>query len=178
MDILGYVFLNSITLTLIFAGVAKMLSFTNTIDTIIKIGIFPKKISKAVGVFMPLFEITTAGFLIIKLNKLIVILILGYLLFFIGLNFKYTMEKKEIKCCCYGKFIESRLGKSGLIHYVYLLILFGIGYMCINKSIINTLYLYEIHEFQILVIIVISFILMINGFIIRSMFEKFGVKEW
>jgi len=68
MDIFGCIFLNSITLTLIFAGVAKMLSFTNTIDTIIKIGIFPKKISKAVGVFMPLFEITTAGFLIIKLN--------------------------------------------------------------------------------------------------------------
>lgn len=177
MDILGYIFFSSIALTLIFAGISKIISYSNTIDTIKKIGIFPKKISKVVGIFMPLFEITVAVFLIIKSSKLIVILILGYVLFFIGLNFKYTIEKKEIKCCCYGKLIESKLGKGGLIHYSYLLVLLVIGYICVDKSIINVINSYQTDSCKIPVIIIISFLLMINGFLIRSMIEKYRLKE-
>ncbi|MDU1117059.1 MAG: MauE/DoxX family redox-associated membrane protein [Clostridium butyricum] len=179
MDILGCIFFSTITITLIFAGISKMISYKNTIDTIKKIDIFPKRISNVVGIFMPLFEVIMALLLIIKSNKLIiVILILGYLLFFIGLNLKYTMEKKEIKCCCYGKIIQSKLGKGGLIHYLYLLVLLVIGYKCVNKSIINIINLYKIDSYRILVIIVVSFLLMINGFLIRSMIEKYGLKEW
>ncbi|MBY6932192.1 MauE/DoxX family redox-associated membrane protein [Clostridium botulinum] len=176
MNILGCIFFISIALTLIFAGVAKMLSYTNTIYTIKKIDIFPKKIVNVIGISMPIFEIVAAVFLIIKLNKLIIILLIGYLLFFIGLNLKYIIEKKDVKCCCYGKFIESKLGKGGFIHYLYLLFLLIIGYTCVSNSIINILNLHEIEK--ILVIVFISFLLMINGFLIRSVIEKYGLKEW
>ena len=80
MNILGCIFLISITLTLMFAGSTKMLSYSNTIDTIKKMGIFPEKIGNIIGVFMPIFEIVVAVTLIIKSNRLAIILIIGYLL--------------------------------------------------------------------------------------------------
>lgn len=178
MNIFGCIFLISITLTLMFAGSTKILSYSNTINTIKKMGIFPEKIGNIIGVFMPIFEIIVAMILIIKSNRLVIILIIGYLLFFIALNLKYTVEKKEVKCCCYGSFIESKLGKAGLIHYLYILIILIIGYVCLNNPIINILNVNQISKEQILEIIILSFLLTINGFMIRSVIEKYGLRKW
>ena len=177
MVILCCIFCGAVSLTLVFAGISKILSYSNTINTITKIGIFPKQITRIIGIFLPLFELISALFLILIKSKIIFLLLIGYLLFFIGLNLKYTIEKKEVKCCCYGKFIESKLGKAGLIHYLYLLLVLIISYSCKYVPITIMLKLYQVDITKILLIILNSILLMINGFIIRTMIEKFGFKE-
>ncbi|NMF07936.1 MauE/DoxX family redox-associated membrane protein [Clostridium beijerinckii] len=178
MNILGSIFFIAITITLIFAGAAKMISYSNTIYTIKKVGIFPEKISKAIGIFMPIFEIIIAVFLMVNPNKLTIVSTLGYLLFFIALNLKYAIEDKEIRCCCYGKFIESKLGIGGFIHYLYLLVLLIGGYACINNSIIDILNQNGIYDYMIFIIVTVSICIMVNGFLIRSIVEKYRVRKW
>ena len=173
MNYLQNVFLLSISLTLVFAGLMKIIWYKNTIKSIKKIGIFPEKISNIIGIFMPLFEINMAWLLLFSLNKIVIISIIGYILFFLSINLKFVFERKTIKCCCYGKAIQSNLGKGGLIHYFYLLLDFVIGllYTLNNNQLFSNIKVNNLE--QLIFFIVCSCLIFINGITLRVLVEKY-----
>lgn len=115
----------SLIIMLLFGGILKLFNFKYTRKTILELKFFPKIIEKYIGVVLPCFEIImsfTIGYL---KNNLVYAPVLAYLLFFIGMNLTFMYEDK--KCCCYGKILPSKLGKGGVIHYLYWVIIVALA---------------------------------------------------
>ena len=167
--LLGYVLRLAISSSFILAGISKLFSFNEAKKFPEKIGLFQGKLGRAMGGCMPFLELFLGILSILYNNYLLNIFIFGVLLFFIVLNLKFTLEKKESKCFCYGKLIDTKIGKGGLVHYLYQFIIFLISVIILKKeSNINI-----ISEF--FIIFILSFLIFINGMIIRRVIEKLNI---
>lgn len=161
----------SVAFVLLFAGLSKLIWIKHTSRFARDMGLFPKKIGAAIGFFMPLIELVTGIGLMLSNNPIINIVVFGIIMFFIAINIKSVIEKKEVSCFCYGKIIKTKFSKGGLIHYVYLLFALLISLLTIHTRgdafIIDGYMLID----QVL-IIGIAFFMFINGILIRLVLDK------
>lgn len=156
----------SLSLILFFSGITKLVYFRNTMDTMKRIEVFPDKYVNYIAIILPIFELTQAILLIIKSNIVTQVLIIGYLLFFILLNLKTYLGGEKKECCCYGKFLKSKLGLGGLFHYLYWLIII------VCSIIINSIQIFQYQVEKNFCFYIIGICIVINGLVIRMLIES------
>lgn len=163
------VFRLAIMFSFIIAGFSKLFSLNEAKKFPEKIGFLSGKYGEIMGGGMPFIELIIGLFGIIYNNYIINIMVMAILLFFILLNLKYTLERKDSKCFCYGKLINTKIGKGGLIHYLYQLMIFVLSIIGLNGK-INVINLAEL-----LNLVILAFLMFVNGIIIRRFIEKLGI---
>lgn len=157
----------SLCLLLSFSGISKLIYYKNTIATMKRIEVFPDKYVNYIAIILPIFELTQAIILIIKNNIVTQVLIIGYLLFFILLNLKTYIGGEKKECCCYGKFLKSKLGLGGLFHYLYWLIIIICSIIVESSQIFQ--YQFEKNT---CCFYLIGICIVINGLVIRLLIES------
>lgn len=170
MGLLGMILKLSVSLTFIFAGFAKLIQIRNSSRFVKKLGIFPEKVGAMLGFFMPIIELVVGFTMIFNNNIYIEIIALAIIMFFIGLNLKAVLDKKELECFCYGKLIKTKIGASGLIHYLYLLICL-ISSFFVNAEKITKL-IYDYNFINQVFIIMAAMLIFINSIIIQVVIDK------
>lgn len=116
-----------------FGGISKVIYFPYTKNTISKIEFINKPLSSILPYGMPAFEIAVPILCILfGENILIYFLLFVYYLAFIVMNLASMND--EVECCCYGKFMKSKLGLGGVVHYTYFLI---VNFMAIYCHLFN-----------------------------------------
>lgn len=98
------------------------------------------------------------------------IIAIGLIVMFILINFKVIVEKKQKKCFCFGKIIETKLGYGGLIQCL-LLLLSIIPNIIFNGTNLSTVLTHKEHLMYGLEIIIISVFWTITLILIRLIFE-------
>ena len=114
------IFLVSIIIAMYFGGFSKIIFFPYTKKTIQKISFIKKPFDKIMSFGMPVFELCVPTlFLVFGENIFLYGLTIMYYFVFIAMNL--TSMYDDVDCCCYGKFMKSKLGLGGVIHYLYFL---------------------------------------------------------
>lgn len=161
------IFLLAILISMFFSGISKIIFFPYTKRTIQKITFIKNPINKWMPYLMPTIEIVVPLLIfIIGENLLLYSLIMLYYFVFIALNL--TSMYDDIDCCCYGKFIKSKLGVGGVIHYVYFLFVEFLSIYCylFNGTLI-TIYM----EKNLYIRFFVAVLLCVNGLIYRKILE-------
>jgi hypothetical protein len=156
----------ALALLLIISGLLKIIYFNYTYNTIKKIDIFPSNSIYIVAISLPFFEIVQGLLLIFYVNIITYFMLIAYLLFFMIINIKSYIGKEIKECCCYGKFIKSKLGLGGFIHYTYWLIILFFTIFCYKY---NIFVIQNILDFKVWIILII---LILNGLLIRILLER------
>ncbi|WP_369695517.1 MauE/DoxX family redox-associated membrane protein [Alkalibaculum bacchi] len=134
------------------------------------LGIFPPKIGSILGFFMPFVELFVGLGLLLFTRVYILVIAYGIIFFFLALNMKFILERKEMNCFCYGNILESKLGKGGFIHYIYLLVALGVGSMSIDQDIIKVIY--NVDSINLVFVILTMLLLAANSIIIQLVIDK------
>lgn len=163
-NLVGLIFRVSMIVSLLFAGIAKLVWIKNTISSIKKMQFFPKVIEKYIGILMPLLEIFLGMAFLFSNSIWIFGIYVGYLLFFIFMNLRFYADNIEIDCCCYGKLLPSKLGLGGLLYYVYELITGVMSFVMLKETVISNINNWNY-------IISFAFIVVIGGLIMRREYE-------
>lgn len=132
------IFLVSILIAMYFGGFSKILFFSYTKKTIKKIAFIKEPFDTIMSFGMPVFELGVPTlFLVLGENIFLYCLITMYYFAFIAMNLSFIYD--EVDCCCYGKFIKSKLGLGGGIHYLYYLCIDFLAMYCcfFNGKIVN-----------------------------------------
>lgn len=170
MNELGLMLITSVAFTFLFAGFSKMLWIKDSSRFARNLGLFPPKVGAILGLCMPLMELAIGIGMIMSNSPLVSIFALGIIMFFIILNLKAIIDKKGLSCFCYGNIIKTKLGQGGFIHYIYLLFTALSGFVTIESTLIKGIHTYTV--FNLILICSISFLLFINGIIIRLVLDK------
>jgi len=166
----GIMLITSVAFTFIFAGFTKLISIKDSSRFARKLGLFPPRVGAILGFCMPLMELTVGIGIIISNNSLIYVGALAVIMFFIIINFKSILDKKGLSCFCYGNLIKTKLGPGGFIHYIYLLFAVLLGFFISESNLSNVLNGYA--AVNLILICGISFLIFINGLIIRMVLDK------
>ena len=152
----------AITLMLVFSGTLKLIYFKYTKSTIMRLEIFPPKMAKMVPYGMPVAELAMAiGFA--AGYKIVGVVYLAYLLFFVLLNFKTFTSNEKKECCCYGKLIRSKLGLGGMLHYLYWIAVLIVAIFC--RPVLPT-------EETMLIHYAVGVLVVVTGLFIRMIVES------
>lgn len=117
------IFLTSIIIAMYFGGIAKLLFFPYTKRTIKKISFIKEPMDKIMPFAMTIFELSVPTlFIVLGENVWLYSLTTFYYFLFIAMNL--TSMYDDVDCCCYGKFMKSKLGLGGVVHYLY--------FLCVN----------------------------------------------
>lgn len=170
MNELGIMLTTSVAFAFLFAGFSKALWIKDSSRFASNLGVFPPKLGAILGLFMPLMELVAGVGMLINNSPLIMILGVAIIMFFVILNLKAIMDKKSLSCFCYGNIIKTKLGQGGFIHYIYLLFTVLIGFFTTKSTLINVISEYEM--INLILICSISFLIFINGVIIRLVLDK------
>lgn len=123
------IFLTAILISMCFGGISKLIFFSYTKRTIKKIKFIKDPINKVMPFAMPVFELgVPLLFVIMGENLWLYCLTTLYYLAFIAMNL--TSMYDNVECCCYGKFMKSKLGIGGGVHYIYFLIINFLAIYC------------------------------------------------
>lgn len=123
------IFLMAIMIAMYFGGFSKLIFFPYTKKTIQKITFIKEPIDKIMSFGMPVFELGVPTlFLILGENIYLYGLTIIYYFVFIAMNL--TSMYDDVDCCCYGKFMKSKLGLGGVIHYLYFLCMDVLAIYC------------------------------------------------
>lgn len=106
-----------------------MFFFPYTKKTIQKISFIKEPLDKIMSYGMPVFELGVPTlFLVLGENIYLYSLTVIYYFVFIAMNL--TSMYDNVDCCCYGKFMKSKLGLGGVIHYLYFLCIDVLAVYC------------------------------------------------
>lgn len=145
------IFLTAILISMCFGGISKIIFFPYTRNTIRKIKFIKEPLNSIMPFAMPLIEIGIPMlFTFVGENLCLYCLTTMYYLVFIAMNL--TSIYDNIDCCCYGRFMKSKLGIGGVVYYIYFLIInfFAIYCMLFNDRVLfinleNNLYIHMLY---------------------------------
>ena len=107
------IFLTSILISMCFGGISKMVFFPFTKRTISKIKFIKQPINKIMPFIMPIFELAVP-LIFIFMGECILLYCLTTIYYFVFIAMNLTSMYDNVDCCCYGKFLKSKLGMGGL----------------------------------------------------------------
>ncbi len=160
-------FIMAICITMLFGGVLKVISFNDTKTKIQNIKLFASPFNIIFPYAMPVFEILIPLFVYCMGESVAVfILITAYYFFFVAINL--TSIYDEIDCCCYGKFMKSKLGLGGVVYYSFYLCLDIVAVYCYKWNIHTRWIQFEKNE---LLKILLAVVLVVSGLLVRRAIE-------
>ncbi|MGM1034807.1 MAG: MauE/DoxX family redox-associated membrane protein [Bacillota bacterium] len=156
---------------LMLSGLLKAISIRDSVESVVKLNIIPKRLSKVVGYSFPFIEVILGLSLIFFYNLIIVnILVLGIIFAFTFINYKITLERKRTNCSCFGKLVKSELGYGGLAQS--LLMLLSILPAIVFES--NNLFIQignQLKVFDFFIVLIASLLWSATLFVIRIIFD-------
>ncbi|ANC18180.1 MULTISPECIES: MauE/DoxX family redox-associated membrane protein [Bacillus] len=171
MNVITLIFSVSVGLLFFISGLFKLIAIKEASQSIVEMNLMPEKLASIFGMLFPFLEIFLGVSLIIFNNNMFInIIAIGLIVMFILINFKVIVEKKQKKCFCFGKIIETKLGYGGLIQCL-LLLLSIIPNIIFNGTNLSTVLTHKEHLMYGLEIIIISVFWTITLILIRLIFE-------
>ncbi|HDX9647837.1 TPA: hypothetical protein ROY02_004186 [Bacillus cereus] len=171
LNVITLIFSVSVGLLFFISGLFKLIAIKEASQSIVEMNLMPEKLASIFGMLFPFLEIFLGVSLIIFNNNMFInIIAIGLIVMFILINFKVIVEKKQKKCFCFGKIIETKLGYGGLIQCL-LLLLSIIPNIIFNGTNLSTVLTYKEHLMYGLEIIIISVFWTITLILIRLIFE-------
>lgn len=167
ITVFGEVFL---ALIMLIAGVLKLISFNNFINTLKELGIFFPRIA---AVFIISLELVS-GFALLETHTRFLgeigLLILN--LFFSISIFLALRKKKRIECNCFGRLLPSYFGWNLAIRF---LVIFSLTiYIFFSDNYFNLTNLYYL---DIICIILITFSILLFNLLIQTLINYLAVKN-
>lgn len=171
LNVITLIFSVSVGLLFFISGLFKLIAIKEASQSIVEMNLMPEKLASIFGMLFPFLEIFLGVSLIIFNNNMFInIIAIGLIVMFILINFKVIVEKKQKKCFCFGKIIETKLGYGGLIQCL-LLLLSIIPNIIFNGTNLSTVLTHKEHLMHGLEIIIISVFWTITLILIRLIFE-------
>ncbi|AXR15607.1 hypothetical protein COC60_24770 [Bacillus thuringiensis] len=171
LNVITLIFSVSVGLLFFISGLFKLIAIKEASQSIVEMNLMPEKLASIFGMLFPFLEIFLGVSLIIFNNNMFInIIAIGLIVMFILINFKVIVEKKQKKCFCFGKIIETKLGYGGLIQCL-LLLLSIIPNIIFNGTNLSTVLTHKEHLMYGLEIIIISVFWTITLILIRLIFE-------
>ncbi|EEM49105.1 hypothetical protein bthur0005_9300 [Bacillus thuringiensis serovar pakistani str. T13001] len=171
LNVITLIFSVSVGLLFFISGLFKLIAIKEASQSIVEMNLMPEKLASIFGMLFPFLEIFSGVSLIIFNNNMFInIIAIGLIVMFILINFKVIVEKKQKKCFCFGKIIETKLGYGGLIQCL-LLLLSIIPNIIFNGTNLSTVLTHKEHLMYGLEIIIISVFWTITLILIRLIFE-------
>jgi uncharacterized membrane protein YphA (DoxX/SURF4 family) len=168
----------AIGFTFILAGLGKVLDIKTSSNFAANLGIFPKPFGRVMGFIMPFIELPIGIVLSLGYSSdLIKFSTLFLLLFFLALNIKSLIDRKDISCFCFGHILSTRLGLGGAYHYLFLILMLIPIFFLDNITLVSIIYSHNIS--YLISIIFPALGLFITGLIIRAadfLWNKFDME--
>ncbi|WP_110932683.1 MauE/DoxX family redox-associated membrane protein [Paenibacillus bouchesdurhonensis] len=123
LEITSLLMAYAIAITLLLSGISKIYDIQGTIRSAIAVGILPTNLARGFGFLLPFAEVILAVILFITSESylLLAALLLVFVSFVIA-NAKVMLEKKDLACHCFGRFITGEMGLGTLMHSLILII--------------------------------------------------------
>ena len=154
MEIASLLLAYAIAITLLLSGITKMYDLQGASRSAVAVGILPASLSRGFGFLLPFVEVILAIILFITSES--ILLLAALLLLFVSFaiaNAKMMIEKKDIACHCFGRFMSGEMGLGSLLHSL-ILIIYWIPVFAKPANYMNLLY--TIHDFGSIAIIVLG----------------------
>lgn len=116
MEVIALILKLGTGLILVISGVFKIMSLNTYVSSLKKYKNINKTIRNIVGFTSPFIEVILGTLLVVYSgNKYIYLFSIVLFCLFILINLDAIVKKNISKCMCFGKVIETRYGKSGII---------------------------------------------------------------
>lgn len=117
------VFSCSIGLVFVISALSKMFSYKKSIESIVTMDLFDKKINKIIGVLFPFYELFL-GISIFMYYPSLILNIVGVstISIFIFMNIRGLIAEEEQACHCFGNVMKTKLGLGGVAQTSFMLV--------------------------------------------------------
>lgn len=118
-SILSIIF-TSLIVTFLFSALPKIIHLKDFIELVKNYEVLPEKLSLIFAILLPLLELFAVYLLIQEIIWGLILLTILLFSFLYAVN-NAIKKKKEIRCGCFGKFIDAKADKYTLVKIIFLL---------------------------------------------------------
>ena len=172
LEITSLLMAYAIAVTLLLSGLAKMFDLQGSSRSAVAVGILPASIARGFGVLLPFVEVALAVILFVTSESYL--LLAALLLLFISFAFanaKMMLEKKDIACHCFGRFMSGEMGFGSLLHSL-ILIIYWVPVFAQPANYMNMLS--TVQDFGSIAIIVMGVLCLASTGMIARLIDQFG----